>query len=242
MDGLQAIGVRVSFGGLRVLDGASLVVPPRAITGLIGPNGAGKTTLINVLSGFQPAEGEVLLDGRPIQAHTPHQFARVGIGRTFQGGRLFGKMSVFENVFVAALAHGGSYRSAQTRAQALLAHFKLEHRAAEYAASIPYGEERLLSIARSLACEPKYLLLDEPAAGLNEAETLALARSLRAIPQQFGCGVLVVEHNMDLIMNSCTYIWVLSRGRNLAQGAPDKVRRDPTVISEYLGGVHEHAA
>ena len=242
MSSLQAIDVGVSFGGLRVLDSVSLVVPAGTITGLIGPNGAGKTTLINVLSGFQPAEGDVRLDDTRIHAHTPHQFARAGIGRTFQGGRLFGKMSVFENVFVAALVHGASYRAAQVLAQELLAHFNLGHRAADYAASIPYGEERLLSIARSLACQPRYLLLDEPAAGLNEAETTALAKSLRAIPQQFGCGVLVVEHNMDLIMSSCTHIWVLSRGRNLAQGAPEKVRRDPAVMAEYLGGTHEQVA
>jgi branched-chain amino acid transport system ATP-binding protein len=238
---LAAEAVSVRFGGVQVLDSVRIAVPAGHITGLIGPNGAGKTTLINVLSGFQQASGTVTLNGRPVQGGKPHLFARRGIARTFQGGRLFGKMSVFENVFVAALGSESSGARAKERAHALLAHFGLQHRASEYARQIPYGEERLLSIARSLARQPAYLLLDEPAAGLNEAETLALASSLRGIPRQFGCGVLIVEHNMDLIMSSCSRIWVLARGRNLTEGTPESVRQDERVVAEYLGGAHAAA-
>ena len=206
------------------------------ILGLIGPNGAGKTTLVNVLSGFQrPEAGDLVLDGRNVSGRPPRKFARLGVARTFQTGRLFGKLSVLENVELGALGLKTSARTARERSWTLLARLGLAAKAHLPAGSLPYGEQRLLGVLRALSTEPTFLLLDEPAAGLNEAETANLLAVIGAVRDDFGCGVLVIEHDMRLIMGVSERIQVLDHGRFLCVGTPEEVRRDPAVIEAYLG-------
>jgi branched-chain amino acid transport system ATP-binding protein len=163
------------------------------------------------------------------------KLSALGLSRTFQGGRLFERMTVFENVLAASLLTGVNRAEAAKRANSLLDQFDLLHRSSTMASELPYGEERLLSIARSLASQPTFLLLDEPAAGLNENETHRLKEKLGRIPGEFGCGMLIVEHDMDLIMGICENVWVLANGKNLAHGLPEAVSSDKNVIREYLG-------
>jgi branched-chain amino acid transport system ATP-binding protein len=233
---LAATGVSVRVGGVQILEDVDIDVPFGSITGLIGPNGAGKTTLINVLSGFQSkSAGAIAVDNHDVTTLKPEELAWRGISRTFQGGRLFGKMTVFENVLAAALHAPASRKQSCDTAWQLLSDFGLTHRSDQYADEIPYGQERLLAIARCLARRPRYLLLDEPAAGLNEAETENLIHVLADLPRIFGCGLLVIEHNMDLIMRISNEVQVLARGKTLVRGKTDAVRRDERVIAEYLG-------
>jgi branched-chain amino acid transport system ATP-binding protein len=233
---LRLTEVSVAFSGVPALEDIDLELSRGEILGLIGPNGAGKTTLINVASGYaEPQHGRVTVDGRDVTGAAPERFARSGVGRTFQAVRLFGRLTVRENVEVAALASGQRRGVARERAARLLEEFGLTSRADDAAASLPYGEERRLALARSLGATPDFLLLDEPAAGLNESETDRLTHAIAEIPERYDCGVLVVEHDMRLIMGLSHRIHVLAHGRTIAIGSPEQVRNDPVVVESYLG-------
>jgi ABC-type branched-subunit amino acid transport system ATPase component len=233
---LVADGVSVRFGGLAAIDDVSFTLEPGAIVGLIGPNGAGKTTLVNVLSGFQrPDAGEVRLEERRLVGAAPDAFARAGIARTFQAVRLFKGLSVSENLEVSLAANGLSRTRARERAKALLAEFLPGDRGAAPASALTYGEERKVGIARALALEPRYLLLDEPAAGMAAAEVEDLRAAIDRIRTAYGCGILVVEHNMALIFALCDRIHVLGSGRTIAVGSPNQISADARVREAYLG-------
>jgi ABC-type branched-subunit amino acid transport system ATPase component len=233
---LTAEGVDVSFAGVRALAGVDLDLREGEILGLIGPNGAGKTTLVNVLTGYQrPSSGRVDLAGRDVTRWAPERRAKHGLARTFQAVRLFGRLTAAENVEVAAVATGTRSQSARARARDILATMGLSHRADAPASSLPLGEERLLGIARALATAPRWLLLDEPAAGLNEEEGDRLFESLLAVRQREGCGLLVIEHDMRLIMRLCERIQVLESGRTISVGTPEETRTDERVLQAYLG-------
>ncbi|MGH7006514.1 MAG: ABC transporter ATP-binding protein, partial [Alphaproteobacteria bacterium] len=233
---LEARSVSVRFDGLKALEEVDLSVRSGAILGLIGPNGAGKTTLVNVVTGFQrPTSGSVHLSGVEVTDWVPHRIARAGLARTFQAVRLFPDLTVAENVEIAAVAHGGSRAGARRRAAEVLAFLGLAPHADRRAAELPYGDERWVGIARALAARPKLLLMDEPAAGLNEAETDHLRQAVLGIRDMFGCGVLVIEHNMKLIMGLCDRVQVLEHGRTLAAGTPGDVAANAEVRRAYLG-------
>jgi len=235
-EGIVADGVRVSYRGLLALDQIGLSLRPGEILGLIGPNGAGKTTLVNVLSGFaRPDAGEVLIGGVGCERESPAARVRLGLARTFQGGRLFGRLTVRENLEAAALGVTRSARQARRRVDDALERMGLSHLAARPAASLPYGEERRISMARALATEPRFLLLDEPAAGLGDRETAELSLTIAAVRDELGCGLLVIEHDMRLIMGLCDRIQVLSEGRTLRVGPPEQIATDPAVQTAYLG-------
>ena len=233
---LVAEGVSVRFGGLAAIDGVSLTLEPGEIVGLIGPNGAGKTTLVNVLSGFQkPSAGEIRLDGLRFDGAAPDAFARAGVARTFQAVRLFKGLSVSENLEVGLVANGLSRRRARERAKDLLAEFLPGDRGDMPAAALTYGEERQVGIARALALKPRYLLLDEPAAGMAMAEVGDLRTAILRVRAGHRCGLLVVEHNMALIFALCDRIQVLGSGRTIAIGSPEEISANASVREAYLG-------
>ncbi len=241
---LRATAVSRSFEGVHALQGVTLELHRHEVVGLIGPNGAGKTTLVNVMTGFDfPTAGSVELDGRDITAWKPHRRGRAGLARTFQHSHSFGSLSVRENVEVAALGVGTPPRDAGRRADALLALLGLEHVADGPAAALAHGDERRLGVARALATEPKFVLMDEPAAGLPEAEVPDFAAVVRAVRDDHKAGVLLIDHNMALIMEVCDRILVLDQGATLAEGAPDEIRANLDVAAAYLGetAVHEEA-
>lgn len=233
---LRAAGISLGFQGLRVLDDVSLELRPGEILGLIGPNGAGKTSLLNVLSGFQrPNKGSIQLHDKEIVGWSSHRVAREGIVRTFQGVRPFPEFSVSENIEVSLAVRGLDRAEVRTEIRSLLDLVGLNDRAEQRAAELPYGPLRLLGLARALAADPKYLLIDEPAAGLAEADAQQLRDILRLIRERTGCGVLVIEHNMPFIMQLCDRVQVLNRGNVLAVGTPAQVKDDPAVRRAYLG-------
>jgi branched-chain amino acid transport system ATP-binding protein len=239
---LNAIDVSVEFAGLKALAGVSLALDAGEIVGLIGPNGSGKTTLINAITGqVTLAGGRVMLGEETISGLAPRQIALKGISRSFQIVRLFNNMTVVENIEAAALAHGNSLRAARGKADALLVEFGLVGKADELGAQLNYGDKRRVEIARALAADPSFLLLDEPAAGMNEAETDALLHTLAALPEARGLGLLIIDHDMGLIMRLCHRLHVLASGRTIAMGTADQVRRDPAVIEAYLGSEAAHA-
>jgi branched-chain amino acid transport system ATP-binding protein len=234
---LHTQGLSVYFAGVRALDGVDLSMERGEILGLIGPNGAGKTTMLNAISGaLRPTAGEVRLDDRLVTGWPPNRLARLGLARTFQNLRLFRGLTVRENVEAAAVAAPNlDRRAARRTADRLLEEAQLTEKAQWRAESLSYGEEQRLAVARALAVQPAFLLLDEPAAGLNEVETDALARLVGGIRSSLSCGVMVIEHDMRLIMSTCDRIHVLDRGQTIAVGAPGEVRNDERVISAYLG-------
>ena len=235
---LQVDAVSVRFGGLTAVDGATFSVDAGGVSGLIGPNGAGKTTLFNVITGLQPpTDGRVVLDGTDITRRRPHRRARLGLARTFQRLEVFGSLSARENVLVALEMRRRWNRTGGdlvAEADALLDRVGIAAVADRRVELLPTGTARLVEVARALATGPKLLLLDEPSSGLDEAETDALGRLLRELATS-GLGVLLVEHDMPLVMETCSHIAVLDFGRIIASGAPSAIRDDPAVQRAYLG-------
>jgi branched-chain amino acid transport system ATP-binding protein len=239
---LRAAAVSRSFEGVRALQEVSLDLDRSEVVGLIGPNGAGKSTLVNVLSGFdRPDEGTVDLEGRDVTGWRPDKRGRHGLSRTFQHSHAFRGLSVRENVEVAALGVGASGREARRRSDDLLRLLRLAPYADAAAGTLAHGDERRLGVARALATEPRFVLLDEPAAGLPEAEVPDFAAVVRSVRDDHGAGVLLIDHNMALIMDVCDRIQVLDQGRTLAEGTPAEIRANLDVAAAYLGdsAVHE---
>jgi branched-chain amino acid transport system ATP-binding protein len=238
---LVAEGVTKDFAGLRAVDGVSFTLRSGEILGLIGPNGSGKTTTINVLTGLlRISGGRVRVDDADVTGWPPHRIAQAGLARTFQVVKLFKDFTVLENVEVGAISAGGlSRRQARARAESVLERVGIAHLAQLPARVLPQGEERRVEIARALATGPAFLLLDEPGAGLNEAEVEVLLPTLERIRREVGCGILVVDHDMRLIMGLCDRLHVLNYGRTIAEGPPEAVRADPAVIEAYLGTTDE---
>ena len=234
---LRAVGVSRSFEGVQALADVDLELARSEVVGLIGPNGAGKTTLVNLITGFDfPTTGRVELEERDVTRWSPQRRGRAGLARTFQHGHAFKGLTVRENVEVAALGVGASPRDARTRAQRLLGALGLQARSEENAAALPHGDERKLGVARALATEPRFVLMDEPAAGLTEAEVPGLAAVVRSVRDDHGAGVLLIDHNVTLILDVCDRIHVLDQGRTLAEGTPAEVRQNIDVANAYLGG------
>jgi branched-chain amino acid transport system ATP-binding protein len=241
---LRASSVSRSFEGVQALRGVTLELHRREVLGLIGPNGAGKSTLVNVLSGFdRPTDGAVELEGRDVTRWPAHRRGRHGLARTFQHTHAFRGLSVRENVEVAALGVGVAPRQATKRADELLSVLGLAPYAEAPAAALAHGDERRLGVARALATEPRFVLMDEPAAGLPEAEVPAFAELVRSVRDDHGAGVLLIDHNMALIMDVCDRIHVLDQGATLAEGAPAEIRANLDVAAAYLGesAIHEDA-
>ncbi len=248
---LEVKGLGISFGGLRAVDDLNMEVDRDSLVGLIGPNGAGKTTAFNLLTGvYEPTDGIINLDGVNLVGKKPPEICEAGIARTFQNIRLFSQMSVLDNVKVPlhhhlsyslaeSFLHLGSYRKKEKemdeRAMEILSVFDLDKQADQLASNLPYGKQRKLEIARALATEPKLLLLDEPAAGMNPHETEELMNTIRLVRDRFKVAILLIEHDMKLVSGICEYLYVLNFGTELASGKTGDVLNDPRVIKAYLG-------
>lgn len=248
---LEVTDLGISFGGLRAVDELNMKIEKGGLVGLIGPNGAGKTTVFNMLTGvYKPTDGGIRLDGENIVGKKPHEICKMGIARTFQNIRLFSKLSVLDNVKVGfhneityslaeSLFHVGSYRKKEKmmdeKAMEILKVFDLDAQYDYKAANLPYGKQRKLEISRALATDPKLLLLDEPAAGMNPNETAELMETIELVRKEFDVTVLLIEHDMRLVSGICEYLYVLNFGRLLAEGTPSEVLSNPEVITAYLG-------
>ena len=249
---LEMQNVEKNFGGVRAIDNFSVKIEHGKIHGLIGPNGAGKTTIFNNITGiYKPNAGKIIVDGTDITGTAPHRVAQLGIGRTFQNIRLFANLSVIDNVIIAsnldasynmpqAIFHSKKYKEREKflreKAMSLLEVVGLQDKIHERANSLPYGHQRKLEIARAMALDPKLLLLDEPAAGMNAEESLELVNFVKEIQDRFDITILMIEHHMDVVTNLCDYCTVLNFGKTIAVGTPAEVKSNPEVIKAYLGG------
>ena len=236
MSELAADRISVAFAGLRALSEVDLKVTSGQIVGLIGPNGAGKTTLVNVLTGFQPAtEGSVRLDGQALSGLKPHEVRRRGIARTFQGGRLFRELAVIDNLEVTGVGLGQSRAAAIAEAEAMLDWVGIAPLAGRIAGTLPYTDERRVAIGRALMGRPAFLLLDEPAAGMSATEAQDLSALIRRIASEMGCGVLLIEHNVGLVLDLCHHVVVLDSGVVIETGDPAAIRASEKVRHAYMG-------
>lgn len=248
---LKVDNVSMVFGGLRAVSNLSMHIDEGELIGLIGPNGAGKTTAFNMITGvYTPTEGKVYFNGQQSSGKKSYQVTQMGMARTFQNIRLFSELSVIDNVKIAynmhvtynladAIVRDGKYLSEEDyitqKAMDLLKIFHLEEEAHEVAKNLPYGKQRRLEIARALATEPKLLLLDEPAAGMNPQETKELMEMIRWIRKEFNLSILLIEHDMGLVMGVCERIYVLEYGMKIAEGTPEEIKHNKLVIEAYLG-------
>lgn len=245
--GLSAQGIVKAFGALRVLEGVHIDVQPGETVGLLGPNGAGKTTLVNVIAGYEAQDaGSVTLDEEILDGRSPEQRAHAGLARTFQSGRLFNELTVAENTVLGAIGSGVSTKKANARALHALEMLNLTEVMTVQAGGLSHGLSRLAGLARAVAAQPRYLVMDEPAAGLNDHEVPALLEALDRIRTETGCGMLLIEHNVGLVADACSRVFVLASGALLFEGAPEDALRDEGVLSAYLGdatmGLHGGAA
>lgn len=250
---LETKNLGISFGGLRAVDGFEITLEENELVGLIGPNGAGKTTIFNLLTGvYLPTDGDVKLDGKSIIGKKPYNIVSSGMARTFQNIRLFKDLTVIDNVKIA-FHHKMKYGIVNTifrlpntkywkeesyvdeKARELLALFKMEESADQLAKNLPYGQQRKLEIARALATNPKVLLLDEPAAGMNPQETKELMDNIHFIRKNFNVSILLIEHDMSLVMGICERLVVIDYGKIIAKGTPDEIKNNGKVIGAYLG-------
>ena len=248
---LDVRNLGIDFGGLTAVDGFNITIGPTEISGLIGPNGAGKTTIFNLLTGvYQPTRGSILIKGIDTKGMPTHKVNKLGIARTFQNIRLFNDMTALDNVkvgmhnemkcsFLASLLRLPSYfkaeKKANQKAMELLEFMGLADIADQKAGSLPYGVQRRLEICRALASNPAVILLDEPAAGMNPSETAELMHQIRRIRDTFQIAIFLIEHDMNLVMNVCEAIAVVSYGKIIAKGTPDEIKKNPAVIEAYLG-------
>lgn len=248
---LDVTQLGISFGGLRAVDDLSMKIEKGGLVGLIGPNGAGKTTAFNMLTGvYRPTDGGIRLDGQNLIGKKPHEICKLGVARTFQNIRLFSRLPVLDNVKVGlhnevtyslaeSMLHLGSYRKKERamdeKALEILKVFDLDGQADTLASDLPYGKQRKLEIARALATDPKLLLLDEPAAGMNPNETGELMEIIQLVRERYGVTILLIEHDMKLVTGICEYLYVLNFGKLLAEGTPGEVLSNPEVVTAYLG-------
>jgi branched-chain amino acid transport system ATP-binding protein len=233
---LRSSGIAVHFEGVKAVDGVDLTLRRGELLGLIGPNGAGKTTLVNALTGYErPTTGQVFLGELDVTGWVPHKLGPLGMARTFQAVRLFSDLTALENVEMGALGVGMPRKEARKQAWELLDRMGIADKAHQLASALPYGDERKLGFLRALSTNPLFLLLDEPAAGMNEVESDELMLAIGEIRDDFGCGILVIEHDMRLIFRLCERIHVIDYGKTIAQGTPMEIQTNAAVIEAYLG-------
>lgn len=237
---LEVKSICKSFGSLKAVDDVSMRLETGEILGLIGPNGSGKSTFINLITAMLKKDsGSVMLDDVDLSSVPAHKVPKHGLARTYQTVRLFSNLTCRENLIIGAIGVGISQKEANVIADELLEEMGLAEKADAFVENLTFSEQRFLEISRALACRPKFVLLDEPAAGLNEEETQNMLNLLKELPAKKHIGILIVDHDMHLIMSLCDKLHVLNYGQTIAEGAPDVVRANPEVIKAYLGSTAE---